>query len=136
MATEKTVNYTAEQTAKMVSEYVANPSKDTVEKIAAYLGKTAKSVVAKLVREKVYVAKTHVRKDGTKVEKKDTTADAIGKILDLKENDIESLTKCTRNTLQVIFKALANSVPIDTDVSIMTAADAVNDESDEIDSDE
>mgnify|MGYP000609646754 CR=1 FL=1 len=123
MATEKTVNYTAEQTTKMVNDYVNNPTRDTVEKIATALGKTVKSVTAKLVREKVYIAKTHVRKDGTKVEKKDQTADAIGLILGLPENDIESLTKCTRNTLQVIFKALANSVPIKADTEADTEAD-------------
>ena len=56
MATTKTVkqeNYTAEQTAKMVADYVAAPVKATVDAIAAELGKTTRSVIAKLSREKV-----------------------------------------------------------------------------------
>jgi hypothetical protein len=60
MTTEKVVsNYTPEQTAKAVIDYLAG---DTVESIAQALGKSARSVIAKLSREKVYVAKTHVSK--------------------------------------------------------------------------
>lgn len=68
--TVKAVNYTTEQAAEMVSEYLANPSQVTVEKIAAAMGKTVRSVVAKLSREKVYVAKVYATKTGEKVVKK------------------------------------------------------------------
>ena len=109
--TPKAVNYTPEQTIQMVTDYAMGKGL-TVEKIAENMGKSVRSVVAKLAREKVYQPKVHTRKDGKPVEKKNDTADAIGKILMLQENDIESLTKCTRVTLQAIFKALANSVPV------------------------
>ena len=108
MAT-KTVNYTAEQTAQMVADYSAGVS---VETIAENLGKTVRSVVAKLSREKVYVAKTYVSKTGEPVVKKDAHADAIGAILRLPENDIESLTKANKSALKAIFEALANSKPV------------------------
>jgi hypothetical protein len=108
MAT-KTVNYTAEQTAQMVADYSAGVS---VETIAQNLGKTVRSVVAKLSREKVYVAKTYVTKNGEPVVKKDAHADAIGAILRLPENDIESLTKANKSALKAIFEALANSKPL------------------------
>ena len=55
--TTKTVNYTPEQTAQMVADYQAGTS---VEMIAETFGKTVRSVVAKLSREKVYVAKAVV----------------------------------------------------------------------------
>lgn len=110
MATEKTVKYTPEQTLKMVTDYQNGV---TVETIAAELGKTVRSVVAKLSREKVYVKKTYVSKTGEKVVKKDAHADAIGAILRLNENDTESLTKANKNTLKAIFDALANSKPLD-----------------------
>ena len=109
--TVKAVNYTPEQTVQMVADYAAGKGL-TVEAIAAKMGKSTRSIVAKLSREKVYIAKVHVRKDGAPVQKKNDTADIIGKILKLNENDTESLTKCTRVTLQAIFKALANSVPV------------------------
>jgi hypothetical protein len=107
--TAKTVNYTPEQTTKMVADYVAGV---TVETIAETLGKTVRSVVAKLSREKVYKAKTYVSKTGEPVIKKDAHADAIGAILKLNENDVESLTKANKNALKAIFEALANSKPI------------------------
>jgi hypothetical protein len=108
-ATAKSVNYTPEQTAKMVSDYQMGIS---VETIAENLGKTVRSVVAKLSREKVYKAKTYVSKTGEKPIKKDVHADAIGAILRLNENDIESLTKANKTALKAIFDALANSKPI------------------------
>lgn len=108
--TPKAVNYTPEQTSKMVSDYSNGV---TVETIAAELGKTVRSVVAKLSREKVYKAKEYVSKNGEKVQKKDATADAIGAVLGLTEPEIESLTKANKTALVKIFTALANSKPIE-----------------------
>jgi len=105
----KTINYTPEQTAQIISDYQGGLS---VEIIADNLGKTVRSVVAKLSREKVYIAKEYKTKTGESAVKKDTHADAIGAILRLPENDIESLTKANKNALKVIFEALANSKPI------------------------
>ena len=107
--TSKVVNYTPEQTSAMIADYTSGVS---VETIAQNLGKTVRSVVAKLSREKVYVAKTYVSKTGEAVVKKDAHADAIGAILRLPENDIESLTKANKSALKAIFDALANSKPI------------------------
>jgi hypothetical protein len=107
------VNYTAEQTTEMVAAYTANPAAETVTMLAEKFGKTVRSVVAKLSREGVYQKKEYKTKTGDKVEKKDTTADAIGAILKLKGNDIDSLTKCNKTALKAIFEALANSKPIE-----------------------
>lgn len=112
-AKEKVVNYTPEMTAEMVEAYTAAPNAATVEALAEKFGKTIRSVVAKLSREKVYVAKTYATKTGEPVVKKDQTADAIGAILSLTEAEIESLTKANKTALAKIFKALANSKPID-----------------------
>ena len=106
---EKAVNYTAEQTAKIIADYQAGVA---VDQIASAMGKTVRSIVAKLSREKVYVAKQYVTKTGEKPVKKDVTADAIGAILRLSENDIESLTKANKSALKAIFDALANSKPL------------------------
>lgn len=105
----KTINYTPEQTAQMVSDY---SNGTTVEAIAETLGKTVRSVVAKLSREGVYKAKTYVSKTGAPVVKKDAHADAIGAILKMTESEIESLTKANKTALEKIFSALANSKPI------------------------
>ena len=107
--TTKAVNYTAEQTQKMVADYLAGV---TAETIAESLGKTVRSVVAKLSREGVYKAKTYTTKTGQPVVKKDAHADAIGAILKMSENEIESLTKANKTALEKIFYALANSKPL------------------------
>jgi hypothetical protein len=106
---EKVVNYTPEQTAKMVADYAQGV---TVESIAESMGKTVRSVVAKLSREGVYKKKEYVSKTGEKPVKKDAHADAIGAILQLSEGEIDSLTKANKSALKTIFEALANSRPV------------------------
>ena len=103
MTTAKTVNYTPEMTAKMTADYASGL---TVEAIAFDLGKSVRSVVAKLSREKVYVAKVYVGKTGAPVVKKDTVADAIGERLGFTEAETESLTKANKAALQKIFAAM------------------------------
>ena len=106
---EKVVNYTPEQTAKMVADYAQGV---TVESIAESMGKTVRSVVAKLSREGVYRKKEYVSKTGEKPIKKDAHADAIGAILQLSEGEVDSLTKANKSALKTIFEALANSRPV------------------------
>ncbi len=105
----KPVNYTVEQTAQMVSDYASGVS---VEAIALTLGKTVRSVIAKLSREKVYVAKVYVSKSGNPVVKKDGLADAIGAVLLFTEAETSSLTGANKTALEKIFKALVNSKPL------------------------
>jgi hypothetical protein len=105
----KTLNYTPEQTAQIVNDYTNGV---TVEMIAQNLGKSARSIVAKLSREGVYKKKVRTTKTGEAVVKKDVHADAIGAILRLPENDIDSLTKANKSALKAIFEALANSRPM------------------------
>ncbi len=96
---DKTVNYTPEMTQKMVADYTAGVS---VEKIAEELGKTVRSVVAKLSREKVYKAKEYKTKTGETPIKKDAHADFIGMALGLTEADADSLTKANKTALAKI----------------------------------
>ena len=110
---EKTVNYTPEQAAELVTAYQAAPTAETVSAFAEKLGKTTRSIVAKLSREGVYKKKAYTTKTGEPSVKKDEHADAIGAILRLNENDIESLTKANKTALKAIFAALANSKPIE-----------------------
>ena len=99
MAAVKTPNYTAEQTAKMVLDYQAGV---TTEAIAEALGKSVRSVVAKLSREGVYQKKTYTTKTGEAVVKKDAWADYIGQALGLTEADTDSLTKANKTALAKI----------------------------------
>ena len=106
--TAKAVNYTDEQASKMQADYQAGVS---VEAIAQELGKTTRSVIAKLSRLGVYKAKEYKTKTGEKVEKKDQTADAIGAVLKMTEAEIESLTKANKTALAKIWKMICESKP-------------------------
>jgi hypothetical protein len=99
MATAKTVNYTPEQTAAMVADYTANPTAETVSALAAALGKTTRSIVAKLSREKVYKAKEYTAKNGEKPVKKDDLADKLSGMFGLTEAEADSLTKANKTAL-------------------------------------
>ncbi len=95
----KAVNYTPEQTTKMVADYVAGV---TVEAIATELGKSVRSIVAKLSREKVYKAKTYTSKTGEAVVKKDELADKMAEVFGLTEAEADSLTKANKTALKKI----------------------------------
>lgn len=111
--TVKVPNYSDAQTAELKAGYVAAPTKETIESFAAKFGKSTRSIIAKLSKEQVYQKAEYVTKTGEKAVKKDAHADAIGKILGMSENDTESLTKANKTALVTIFKALANSKPLD-----------------------
>ena len=64
--TEAKVNYTEAQTASMIETYKANPTRETVKALAEALGKSERSIIAKLSREKVYVKAEYVAKNGEK----------------------------------------------------------------------
>jgi hypothetical protein len=100
---EKVVNYTPEQTAQMVEAYKAGV---TVEQIANGMGKTVRSVVAKLSREGVYRKKEYVTKTGEKPASKDIHAEQIGAHLQLSEGEVDSLTKANKSALVKILAAL------------------------------
>ena len=81
-------NYTDEQTKHMIAKYQANPTRETVDKLAMEMGKTVKSVIGKLSREKVYVKKDYVTKRG---EKPVTKVQMIQEIADMLKGDKERL---------------------------------------------
>jgi len=98
---EKTVNYTEAQVATLVAEYKAGT---TVEALAETLGKSVRSVVAKLSREGVYVPKTKAAGTGrvTKSDLVNRVATAVG----VDAATLDTLTKASHEALE----ALANAV--------------------------
>ena len=104
----KTPNYTAEQTAILVQGYLAG---EPVAGLAAALGKTARSVIAKLSREGVYKAKEYTTKTGEKPIRKESVADKIGEACDLSEGEIDSLAKANKTALTKILNTLRAEVP-------------------------
>lgn len=100
--TEKTVaNYTPEMTATVVEGFKAGKS---VEALATEVGKTVRSVIAKLSREGVY-AKAE-KPAGKREMKKAEMVEAISAEIGVSEEVLESLEKATGPALMAVLKAL------------------------------
>lgn len=101
---EKVSNYTVEQTQKIVVDYLQGVS---VETIAENVGKSVRSVVAKLSREGVYKKKEYVTKNGDTVVSKEELSDRIGALCGLSEGEIDSLTKANKTALQKVLQKVS-----------------------------
>ena len=105
----KAVNYTAENVETMVAAYelATNAAERTeiVAKLAKDLGKTVKSVIAKLSREGVYVKAVKATKSGAKIETKAEIVAAIAANLELNAESIKSLANATKATLVALREA-------------------------------
>lgn len=98
MTTEKIVNYTADQTAEIIVAYLAG---QTVEAIASSLGKSVRSIVAKLSREKVYIAKTKASSNRvTKVEMVGRIAAFVG----VEAAQLASFEKASHEALELLLE--------------------------------
>ena len=97
MATAK--NYTEEMVATMTEQYTANPTRETVDRLANELGKTTRSIIAKLSREGVYVAQPRVTKAGEPVVLKGELVARIEKALGI---SVPSIVKATKMDLQTL----------------------------------
>ena len=101
MTTEAKQNYTPAQTAEMVASYQAGT---TVETIAAQLGKTTRSVVAKLSREGVYVAKS--KTTGVARVRKADLVDQLATACGVAPEVFESLEKANHDVLEALVAKL------------------------------
>lgn len=101
MTTEAKQNYTPAQTAEMVASYQAGT---TVETLAANLGKTTRSVVAKLSREGVYVAKS--KTTGVARVKKCDLVDKLALACGVAPEVFESLEKANHDVLEALVARL------------------------------
>jgi hypothetical protein len=91
----------------MIEKYQANPSRETVDILAEELGKNARSVIAKLSREGVYVTQPKVTKRGEPVIKKSELVSDIAVLLNADIQNIATLEKATKVDLQNLIDLLA-----------------------------
>ena len=90
-------NYTEAQTLELVTRYQAG---ETVEALAEAVGKSVRSVVAKLSREGVYVAKTKTKGEA-RVTKAGLTSMLEAK-LGMAAGSLESLQKANHDALEAL----------------------------------
>ena len=93
----KPVNYTDAMVQQMVLQYTGNPTPDTVAKLSKEFNNTTRSIVAKLVREGVYVAQVRVTKTGAPVIRK---AELVSQIQELLGVDMPTLEKASKYDLE------------------------------------
>ena len=94
----KMVNYTPEQETQIVDQYQAGM---TTDEIATMLGKSVKSVVAKLSRLGVYKAKNKVSGVSDRVTKADLVALIEGRYA-VEPGTLAEMEKLTKATLMVL----------------------------------
>lgn len=109
VAKGKVENYSPEVTDCLLSAY---RSGKTVEELAAAFGKTTRSIVAKLSREKVYVKKVYVTKAGVTPVSKEQHVSTIAAFMGVDVSKLESLEKANKTVLTLIedtLKAMAHN---------------------------
>ena len=99
-----TSNYTEAMTEKMIAQYSANPTRETVDMLAEELGKNARSIIAKLSREGVYKAVPRVTKSGEPVVRK---ADLLANIQEALGIELPSLVKASKADLQRLIDTIS-----------------------------
>ena len=97
-------NYTDEMVASMTEQYVANPTRETVEALAQEFGKSVRSIIAKLSREGVYVAQPKVTKTGEPVVRK---AELVAQLEDKFGIELPTLVKASKADLQELLNAIS-----------------------------
>ena len=96
-------NYTKDMVTTMHSLYTANPTRETVDVLAEQLGKSVRSIIAKLSREGIYVAQPRVTKTGEPVVRK---AELVSQINEHFGEDFPTLIKASKVDLQNLLDAI------------------------------
>lgn len=98
------MNYTEELTQKIIAEYQANPTRDTVNAIAERINKSPKSVIAKLSAAKVYQSPQRLTKTGDPIVKKEELVKEIEEWLGI---TAPTLVKTGKLDLKALHEALS-----------------------------
>lgn len=99
--------YTPEETQILLEKYTQNPTPETVEELARILNKPKKSIIGKLVKEKVYVRITYKTKLGEDpITKKELTHQIADK-LNVPVEKIQGLEKSPKSALKTVLNCLS-----------------------------
>tara|TARA_Y100000593_G_C4255130_1_gene309247 strand:- start:45 stop:476 length:432 start_codon:yes stop_codon:yes gene_type:complete len=100
-------NYTDEMVVSMTEQYVANPTRETVDSLAQEFGKTTRSIIAKLSREGIYKAQPRTTKTGEPVISKAQYVSAISSHFEV---ELPTLVKAGKQDLQRLAEVLELTV--------------------------
>ena len=99
------MSYTEELTEHIIKEYQADPTRETVDRLAEEIGKPVRSVIAKLSSAGVYRAAPRLSKTGDPIVRKEDLAKEIGEWFGI---DVPTLAKAGKLDLQKLHKALSD----------------------------
>tara|TARA_A100001201_G_C3965191_1_gene163925 strand:+ start:273 stop:584 length:312 start_codon:yes stop_codon:yes gene_type:complete len=102
------MNYTKEQTEYIVEAYLNNPTRATVDNLAAKLERPPKSIIGKLSREGVYRRNFYTTKTGEDPVTKVELVTEIANNLNTSEETLAGLEKAPKNTLKNLVKLTAS----------------------------
>ena len=101
------MNYNEEQTRYIVEQYVSDPTKATVDRLAEEMEKSPKSIIGKLSREGVYRRSVYKTKTGESPVTKEQIVRDIEDVLGINHESLTGLEKSPKN----ILKQLRDSLP-------------------------
>jgi len=101
MTTEKIQNYTLEQAEYIKQEYLASQTQTTIERLAVEMGKTTKSIVAKLAQAGVYQRAAKAAGQGKSLTKAEKVL-KIAQLLEIEAIKLESLEKAKVEAIDAI----------------------------------
>ena len=107
MQRHREVNYNEEQTQYIVEQYVSDPTKATVDRLAQEMEKSPKSIIGKLSREGVYRRSVYKTKTGESPVTKEQIVRDIEDVLGINHESLTGLEKSPKN----ILKQLRDSLP-------------------------
>ena len=105
MTAKASGNYTQEMIDRMLAEYQANPTRETVDTLAQAFNKTARSVISKLSTLGVYKKVERVTKRGEPIIKKEVYVAQIQEALGA---EFASLDKMTKADLEALAQLIGN----------------------------
>jgi N-methylhydantoinase B/oxoprolinase/acetone carboxylase alpha subunit len=100
------INYTQDMVDLMTVRYSANPTRETVEELAAELNKSIKSVIGKLSREGIYQKTEYLTKTGEKPITKKELVTRIGEVLGIEYQALAGLEKSPKQALKSLTESL------------------------------
>jgi hypothetical protein len=104
MTAKASANYTQEMVDSISNAYTANPTRATVDALAAEFDKTPRSIIAKLSALGLYVKAERVTKRGEPIVRKDELVAQVQASIGV---ELPSLSKMTKVDLQNLIEAVA-----------------------------
>jgi hypothetical protein len=95
-------NYTDKQVLHMVTSYVKQPSRETVDALAVELEKSVKSIIGKLSREGVYQKQVYTTKAGEMPVTKEQLILGLAELFEIDSSKLMGLEKAPKQVIKYL----------------------------------